>query len=50
MKVLLINIIVLSQLLCSQKKLSIKEISDNLPFKVASIPNIKWLNNKDAFI
>ena len=49
MKVLLINIIVLSQLLCSQKKLSIKEISDNSPFKVASIPNIKWLNNQDAF-
>ena len=33
----------------SQKKLSIEQISDNSPFKVASIPNLKWLNDEDSF-
>ena len=38
-----------NQFLISQKKLSIKQISDKSPFKVASIPNLKWLNDEDSF-
>ncbi len=49
MKLFLIIIIISNQFLMSQKKLSIEQISDNSPFKVASIPNLKWLNDEDSF-